>query len=222
MDRRTRVGAVAWAVQPLVVVVELAVALAAASAAVPLGTLLVDRSISELGADRTAWVVLGGPEPVQSPGWWVLDVAFVVGGLLLVAGALLLRPRLPAGPLGVVVTAVWVLVGLSSAATGAVPLHVDEQAHLALSAPVLLLQGPALLLLGVALRGRWRLPTVVIGVVSLVGAVVYLARPATADAAGVFERLAVWPASLWLPVVVLALTAQTRQPGPRIADRAAR
>ena len=49
-----RVGMVMWAVQPLLIVVELVVALVAASAALPLVPLLRDRSISDLGADRNS------------------------------------------------------------------------------------------------------------------------------------------------------------------------
>ncbi|WP_157970528.1 DUF998 domain-containing protein [Nakamurella deserti] len=222
MRRALRIGATLWAVQPLLIVVELGVALAAASAAVPLSTLLVDRSISDLGADRQNWVVLGGPEPVQSPAWVTMDAAFVVFGLLMAAGAVMLRSRLPRGLPATVVTALWVVVGLSAAGAGLVPLHVDQQAHVALSAPALLLQPVATVLLATVLPGRWRWATMVVGVLSVVGAVGYLGRTSTAVGSGAFERLALWPAYLWLPVVALVLVAGTRQPGPREADRAVR
>jgi hypothetical protein len=222
MTRAQRVGAAMWAAQPLVIAVELVVAAVAASAAVPLGTLLWDRSISDLGADRQDWVALGGPEPVQSPAWIAMDVAFVVLGLLMAAGAVLLRPRLPRGLSGTVATGLWVVVGLSAAGAGLVPLQVDEQAHVALSAPALLLQPVASVLLGTLLTDRWRWPTVAVGALSVVGAVGYLGRTSTAAGSGAFERLALWPAYLWLPVVAWVLIEHTRQPGPHEADRAVR
>ena len=154
---------------------------------------------------------------MQSPAWLAMDGAFVVFGILIAVGAVLLRSSLPRA-----VTALWVIVGITSAAAGAVPLDVDQQAHVALSAPALLLQPVALLLLALSVPDRWRWPTVVVGLVSVVGAVGYLTRPSSAVGAGLFERLALWPAYLWLPVVALLLAAQTRQPGPRIPDRAVR
>lgn len=212
-----RVGMVMWAAQPVLIVVELVVALVAASAALPLEQLLRDRSISELGADRTSWTIYGGPVPVLSPAWFAMDVAFVMFGIMLAAGAVLLRSSLPR-----VVTALWVTVGITSAAAGAVPLNLDEEAHVALSASALLLQPVALMLLAPVMTGRWRWSTVVVGLVSVVGAVGYLSRPSNAVGAGLFERLAVWPAYVWLPVVALLIAGHPRQSGPRIADRTVR
>lgn len=200
-----------WAAQPLLIVVELVVAAWAASAAVPWGSLLRDRSISDLGADRTHWVVLGGPEPVQSPAWWLMDAAFVVFGVLLAAGAVLLRRRLPDGAAPTAAVVLWVVVGVSSAAAGLVPLHVDQNAHIALSAPALLLQPVATLLLAVVVPRRLRRPTAAVGLVSAVGLVAYLARPGTAAWSGIFERLTLWPAYLWLPVVALTLIGRHRR-----------
>lgn len=212
-----RVGMLMWATQPLLIVVELVVALMATSAALPLGPLLRDRSVSDLGADRTSWVVYGGPEPVQSPAWLAMDIAFVVFGMLMAIGAVLLRSSL-----GRVVTVLWVIVGISSAAAGTVPLDVDQQAHVALSAPALLLQPVVLLLLATSVPGRRRSWTVIVALVSVIGAVGYLTRSPNAMGAGFFERLALWPAYLWLPVAALLFAAHTRQPSPQIADRTVR
>ena len=133
-------GSGAWLVQPLYVVVELLVA-AGASAAYSLR----DDTISALGQLTCAPGHSGSALVVCSPRHIVLDVAFVVFGVLRVLGALLLRPSLAPGSARTAATALWVVSGSCSAAVGFVPVDQHPGLHALVAAPVFVLQPPAVL-----------------------------------------------------------------------------
>lgn len=198
-------GALMWAVQPLYVVAEVGTALTATAPYT-----LANNTISDLGA--TTCTSIGypfGEVPVCSPWHLLLNSSFVVFGLLIAIGALLLRGWLPSGPAATTSVALWVLSGLSSIATGLVPLDQNLELHAVVSLPVFVAQPLALLATGVALRQRAGLSpsALAVGAVSLLGTVVYLGRTGSAELGGLFERLALWPGYLWLPflaVVVLS------------------
>ena len=78
-------------VQPLFVVTEL---LALAAVVGPYS--LVDNTISDLGATACTDIAYPrGPVPVCSPRHGLVNAGFVVGGLLLVVGAVAVRRLLP-------------------------------------------------------------------------------------------------------------------------------
>lgn len=218
----THAGLLMWAAQPLYVVIELAVA---AAAIAPYD--LARNTISDLGAVTCTSIDYPfGPVPVCSPWHALLNASFVVFGVLLAVGAVLLRPLLPRGPAATVSTVLWVIAGLGSAATGLAPLDQGVVAHLVVSTPVFLAQPPALIMLGVALRrerpavGRW---TVAVGVLTLVTTAAYLLVAGSPDVGGLVERLALWPVFLWQAVVAVALwrtpAPVTNRPRPPQARR---
>lgn len=206
---RRSLAAVLLLVQPLYVIVELLVARASSA---PYS--LRDNTISDLAAVSCTQIPYpAGPVPVCSPGHPWLNGAFIGFGLALVVGALLLPRAWRPGRLGSVAVGCWVASGLSSIATGLVPLDVDLELHTLVSLPVFLAQSVALVLHGLALRGsglgRW---AVVTGVASAVGMVGLFAVTMAATWHGAFERLALWPAYLWLGAFGLAVL-QAARPG---------
>ncbi|MER7169696.1 DUF998 domain-containing protein, partial [Micromonospora sp. NPDC000207] len=112
-----RLGVVAWLVQPLYLVAEIVTATAVG---VPYS--FVDNTISDLGASACTTVAYPfGDVAVCSPWHLVLNTAFVVTGVLMVVGALLVRHPVAGGW----VRWLWVVAGLSSVGTGLVPLDRD-------------------------------------------------------------------------------------------------
>ncbi|WP_117215592.1 DUF998 domain-containing protein [Allorhizocola rhizosphaerae] len=200
-----------WFVQPLYVVSEF---VTAAKVTAPYS--FVDNTISDLSAATCTTVDYPhGPVPVCSPWHGLMNASFVVFGLLLLVGAVLLRRTLPSGVAATVSVVLWVVSGLSSIGTGLVPLDRDLALHSLLSLPVFLAQPVAIITLGVALRGRQRALALVVGVVSLVGTVAFLALTGSAEFGGLAERLALWPGYLWLPVAAWSLAADRSRIGLR-------
>lgn len=159
-----------------------------------------DHTISDLAAVSCTQIAYpAGPVAVCSPWHPLLNGAFIAFGLALAIGAVLLPRAWRPGRLGAAAVALWVVSGLSSIATGLVPLDVDLEFHTLLSLPVFLAQAIALLLHGLALRGR-RLSVwaIVASVLSVVGTAGMFAVTMQATWHGAFERLALWPAYLWL------------------------
>jgi hypothetical membrane protein len=199
-----RLGVALWVVQPISLLVEI---ITAARVTAPYSFL--DNTISDLGVTRCGTVEYRfGPVPVCSPWHDLMNASFIVFGVFLVVGALLLRRRLGSGFAGRVATGLWVVAGLGSVGTGLVPLDRDVDLHVLVSMPVLIAQPLAVLALGLAVRrshpGLAR-SALVVGAVSVAGAVAFLARVDSPDLGGLFERLALWPGYLWLPAAALTL-----------------
>ncbi|HET8988057.1 MAG TPA: DUF998 domain-containing protein [Humibacillus sp.] len=208
--RRKRLGIDAWRVQPLYVLVELGVA-AAASAAYSLR----DDTISALGQLTCAPGHSGSTVAVCSPGHVVLDVAFVVFGLLRVIGAVLLHPVLAPGWTRSAATALWVVSGLCSAAVGLVPVDQHPAAHALVAAPVFVLQPLAVLATAASLRRTPGAvaPSVVtsglaVAAVTLLAAAAFALSLGAQSWVGALERVALWPAYLWLGAVGAGLLAR--------------
>ena len=171
--------------RPAYVAAELVVAAAATG-----GYSLLADPVSRLGA-------VGCSAGSCSPRHELMNTAFVLSGLLLAVGAVLL-----AGALGPWVAGLLVVSGLSSIATGLVPLDRDVAAHTVAATPLFVAQPLALLLLGVRVRqGRPRLGRALVttGVVTAAAAVLF-AFASRSPVTGLLERLALWP-------VLLALAA---------------
>ena len=147
------------------------------------------RTISELGA--ATWNELGSPLHA-----W-LNGAMVLAGLCLMVGAVWVA-RLPLPRRRLAAAGTLALVGLSTAATGLVPLDVDAAGHVLVSVPALALAPVPVLLLAPALLGACTtlLRAVrLLGWVSLVAGVV-VALWLDAPVPGLLERVAVWPSTL--------------------------
>ena len=211
--RPNRLGIAAWLVQPLYVAVELLVA-AAASAAYSLR----DDTISSLGQVACLPGHSSATIPVCSPHHLVLNAAFVLFGLLRVIGAVLLHPGLAAGWSRTVATALWVVSGLCSAAVGFAPVDQHPELHALVALPVFVLQPLAVLATAGALRRtRDAVPAWVVGSGYAVGALTLAASVAFGLAleaevwVGGLERLALWPAYLWLGGAGAALLVRSRR-----------
>lgn len=191
-------------VQAIYPVIELAVAVKVTA---PYS--MVDNTISDLAATMCTSIDYPyGPVVVCSPWHPLMNSSFLVFGLLLALGGLLLRRWLGSGSLAAVSVVLWVVSGLSSIATGLVPLDQDLGLHALVSWPVFLAQPVAVLTTALALRRRHRsvaLSGMAVGVVSLVAAAGFLATTADAQHGGLLERLALWPSYLWLPILAAAV-----------------
>jgi hypothetical membrane protein len=219
----------AWVAQPAYLVVEVGAALAT-------GVLytLRDDTISALGTTCTypaavaasASTVGAGEGCSTAP--WVMNVAFVVFGLLQALGATELVRR---GGRHSLVGSLWLVAGLASVGVGLLPVDEHPTAHALVALPVFVAQPLALLLhprlvTGTAVRVvGWALAAV-----SVTGAGVFTALLGQWEWVGAAERAAIWPAKLWLPLAALAPVlgpllprrrtpaARARPPGPRRDD----
>lgn len=202
-------GALMWAVQPLYIVCEL---VAASAATAPYS--LTNNTISDLGATTCTTIAYPyGDIPVCSPLHALVNGALVLFGLLMALGAILLRGWLPRGATATTAVVLWCVTGLSSIATGLVPLDRNLDLHALVALPAFFAQCLALFVTAYALRHRrgQSRAALIAGTVSIVGLIVFLARTASADPGGLFERLALWPGYLWLPVLAVAVLHQSHQ-----------
>lgn len=199
MPGTTRATALPWLLQPLYLVCELVIATQAR------GYDLLTNTISALGRTEC--------RTVCSPWHAGMNASFVLFGLLLAAGALLLRPAMPAGPVVSASVALWVLAGVGSAAVGLVPLGAHSDLHEAVAAPLFVAQPVALVLLAMALRRRHRsiaAYALVVGVACAVATVLFLLTRGGGGLDGLWERLALWPVKIMVAALAVALPRRTR------------
>ncbi len=138
----------------------------------------------------------------------------MIFGLLLALGGFLLRRWFGSGVLATLSAILWGISGLSSAATGLVPLDVDLPLHALVSFPVFVAQPVAMVTTALAIRARHRRLSLLglgLGVVSFLAGVVFLFTGSSAEFGGLLERVALWPCFPWLPL--LAVAVWKRQPG---------
>ena len=197
--RRLTAGLGCWLVQPVYVLVELLVA-AGASAAYSLR----DDTVSALGMAAC------------SPGHGLMNVAFVAFGLLRAGGAALQRPRLGGEAWGAAAVWLWVASGLAAAAVGLAPVDRQPGWHVVAALPVFVLQPLAVLATAGALRRSAAVPPgvwvsgQVVGAVTLAAAAAFGVRLGGPTWVGGLERVALWPAYVWLGVVAVALLVASR------------
>jgi hypothetical membrane protein len=168
--------------------------------------------------------VLGG---AQSPAALLMNASFVLQGVLITGGALLLRPALP-GPSGRLTALLLSLAGAGVLVVGVVPLDADSTVHAVGAVFYLVGGGLGLLALAHALRPRSEVlgsTVAVLGVVSTAMTVFFLASITRYLGEGGTERaaayllpigLAVAGVALWRDPVGPALTA-----GPSRRERRA-
>lgn len=197
----SRLGAIAWLVQPLYLLAEVVTA-----TAVTVPYSFADNTISDLGASTCTTIAYRfGDVPVCSPWHPVLNIALVVSGALMIIGALFVRHLAARGW----ARGLWIVAGLSSIGTGLVPLDRDLDLHVIVSLPALFAMPLALLATGLKLsRGK----LAVVGLVCLAAAVTFVVRAAEPELGGLFERIALWPGYLWLGMAgVIVLRGPRRQ-----------
>lgn len=164
----------------------------------------VRQTISDLGSTTcTAIPYPSGDVDVCSPAHMIVNGGMVLAGLFVLVAATALAGAWWRRSRGLAVAAVVLLVlqGLSTLATGLVPLDVDLMLHSLVSLPAILV-GPisVMLLAFLSLRGPARVVSVVGAAVALVAAVVMLGTVDSGGVMGLTERIAVW-----VPVLVMAV-----------------
>ncbi|MCP3420552.1 DUF998 domain-containing protein [Nocardioides pinisoli] len=176
--RAVRLGALVLALRPTYIAAEVVTAAATTG-----GYSFVADSVSRLGE-------VGCSAAYCSPRHEVMNGAFIGYGLALAGGALLM-----ARPLGPWVTALLVVSGLSSYATGLAPLDQDATLHALAATPLFVAQPLALLVLGHRVRrDRPRLSRVLTATgVLTAGAALGFVLAGDGAAGGALERLALWP-----------------------------
>jgi hypothetical protein len=194
-----RLGALAFLLRPTYVAAEVVTAAATTG-----GYSFVSDSVSRLGE-------VGCTAAYCSPRHEVMNGAFMVYGIALAGGALLL-----ARPLGPWVTALLVVSGMSSYATGLAPLDQDATLHALAATPLFVAQPQALLLLGRRVRpDRPRLGTALLATGALTAATaVGFVLSGDGAAAGALERLALWPVLLGLAAFGWCQRPGMRRPRP--------
>lgn len=147
--------------------------------------------ISDLGATNAPW-------------HWLMDGSFLLQGVLIAGGAVLVRPLFPSRFMYWLVLFLLVASGLGMLVVGLVPENANIQIH-GMAALVHLLCGNlAMIILGAMRitrsRGRVTLAAGVIGFVALLGLGYLNGNPKSPWAldAGVVERLSAYPLPLWL------------------------
>lgn len=188
--RALRLGALVLLLRPTYVAAEVVTAAATTG-----GYSFLADSVSRLGE-------VGCTAAYCSPRHEVMNGAFMVYGVALAGGALLL-----ARPLGPWVTGLLVVSGLSSYATGLAPLDQDATLHALAAAPLFVAQPLALLLLGHRVRRtRPRLAKALLatGVLTAAAAVGFVLS-GEGRAAGALERAALWPVLLGLAAYAWAV-----------------
>ncbi len=171
-------GALALLVRPAHIAMEFVVAAATTG-----GYSFLADSVSRLGQ-------VGCSAAYCSPRHELMNGSFMVFGVLLAGGAALL-----ARSLGWWVAGLLVVSGVSSFATGLVPLDQDVTLHAVAAAPLFVAQPIALIVLGARLRSdRPRLARTLLmtGVVTAASAVAFVLS-GDGPASGALERLALWP-----------------------------
>ena len=177
-SRAVQLGALAFLLRPTYIATEYVTAAATTG-----GYSFVSDSVSKLGE-------VGCSEGYCSPRHAVMNGSFMGYGVLLAGGALLL-----AKPLGPWVTALLVISGVSSYATGLAPLDQDAALHALAATPLFVAQPVALLVLGHRLREERPVLAKSLFVTGVVTAAAAAAFIVAGDdrAAGALERLALWP-----------------------------
>ena len=215
---RTVAGAVCW----LLALGELAgEAIAQAAWKTPYS--LAQDYISALGVTRCGtYRVMSETTYICSPQHDVMNVSFVLSGVLIVAGVLLLRGIWPRGPLATAGLALIALAGAGRIGAGLAPANVDMTLH-DLAALGILGGDIGAVLLGCAIwrPRRWEAAGfLAAGVAGTSGFLLMAAAPARHLPAGAFERVASWPLLVWLAALGLALIA-SRKASQQPPDRSA-
>ncbi len=186
-----------WVVRPAYFAAEIAVA-AWSTARYS----FVDNTISDLGAvECTSIRRFGDAVPVCSPAHDLLNASFIVFGALMALGAVLLHGRFGRGWLALTLTALLVVSGVSSIATGLTPLDVHRDGHVLAAGPLFVAQPIALIVLGLLLRSRRPGTGSVLIATGALCAVAAGAFIGIDHAVGVTERIALWPVFVALAVV---------------------
>lgn len=213
VSKLQRVGALCWLLAP----VQFLVAQIVAAAAWPRPYDWFANYISDLGNTLCGPFGLTSATSayVCSPLHSVMNGSFVVAGILTVAGTILLWRYWPARAMLATGLAFLLVNGIGKILVGLGPENVNLGLH-GLGALNIPAGGVATILIGLAIRRTSRrsgIFALVVGVVSLVGFVLFLTGRYLGLGAGGMERVAEYPAEIWQAVVGFAVLVKgkTRQ-----------
>ncbi|MGO4342272.1 DUF998 domain-containing protein [Pedococcus sp. 2YAF34] len=166
---------------------------------------LADDTISALGTGCDSPTSTG-----CSSAPWAMNLVFVVFGALQAVGAVpLLRQDAARAR---VVGWLWVVAGTFSVGVGLAPVDAHPTLHSLVALPVFVAQPLAVLLHARWLTtGRVRVSGTALGVAAVVGAVAFAVLLGADSWSGTAERLAIWPAKLWLPLAALTQLRSRRR-----------
>jgi hypothetical membrane protein len=137
----------------------------------------------------------------NSPRHWIMNGSFIVQGVLISVGAILMRRLFPARASYRIALLLFLVSGVGVLVVGLVPEDSDAQVHRVAALAHLLAGNLAMILMGVAMlagaaRVRFR------GAVTLLAGLLGLTALALLSLGekdvGTFERLAAYPLTLWL------------------------
>ena len=176
----------------------------AAASAWP-GYSLRDSTISMLGAQ-------------VSPHHAVMNAGLVLAGLLTIAGAVLTRKAWPEGWLAPVALGLIVIAGLGTVGVGLFPVDGNETLHIAATLTTFLPGGAGVIVLGETVyrtRPLFGAVTVLFGVTSLMGLLLFSAHLDFGLGRGGMERVTGYASTLWYVVAgtVLLFTTSRQAAG---------
>jgi hypothetical membrane protein len=147
-----------------------------------------------------------------------MNVSFVLTAALLVLGFVLTWRPLGRGAVARSARSLLLLAAAGYALAGAYPADVDENLHFLGALLILVVGNIGLPVAAFAARdgvlGRLRVPTLVAGLVALVGSVLFLAQQPMGIGVGAMERVAAFPFPIWASGVGTFLLAKSRTPQP--------
>lgn len=142
--------------------------------------------------------------PVCSPLHVYMNASFVVEGLLIIIGAVLMRRLFPTGKGAALALLCIALAGVGCVIAGLAPNDVNLTVHLAGAVLILFGGGVGLITLGFSQRGVSRHPkgaiavTLACGALILVATMLFIGGVTLGLGVGGMERLAWYPIPLWL------------------------
>ncbi|GAB6928948.1 hypothetical protein JCM10914A_29310 [Paenibacillus sp. JCM 10914] len=151
---------------------------------------------------------------ICSPGHLWMNWTFTLTGLCIIMGAIGLHSCWPASRQTRIATALWVVYGLSYTISGIIPADVNFLWHTLGSLPGMLVQIPALVLIGLAIRkempllSRW---TFFCALVTTSVLLLIMLQPVfTQFPGGLLQRIFYAAAYVWMSVTAIALWLSRR------------
>jgi hypothetical membrane protein len=137
----------------------------------------------------------------NSPLHWIMNGSFVVQGVLISVGAILMRRLFPAKASYRVALLLFLVSGLGVLVVGLVPEDSDAQVHRVAALVHLLAGNLAMILMGVAMlaaAARVRFRGAITLLAGLLGLTALVLLGLGEKDVGTFERMAAYPLTLWL------------------------
>lgn len=156
----------------------------------------VQHNLSHLGATSCAPITYAyGAVDVCSPAYQWVNASTVIAGLSMIGFAMV-----AAGIAGFSRWAamLWTVSGVSTLATGLIPIDKSVEWHLFVATPLLIALPLAVLGGSFQLRGVVRISGYFVGAVALIAGIWLLFVSNTLTYSGLLERLVIWPPSIWV------------------------